>query len=162
MRQFRILVFLLLAIPFAHTAYSQCCCSGPEVTITDDGGIPLRAEDVKVKELGEAQNSRIHFKKGHSEAKFRFRVGCGTGKEVLIIESMGVEMRVRFKLHGEFGTPRVDIMFSPGDHVAEFSEERDDEGAEAVVLRPATAEEMKEVEPPEPADAATDQTAQTS
>ena len=162
MKQFRLLVLPLLTVFFAQAAYSQCCCSGAEVTITDGGGVPLPAADVKVKEFGKESGYRIQFDKDKkNDVSFRFRVGCGNGKEALLIEYMGIEMRVRFKLYGEFGSPKANIVFSTGDHVAEFEKERDDEGRQTVVLRGATAEEMKEIEPPPPADdAPQDQTAQ--
>ena len=163
MRRFTVLVAIFIAVFCGQAAYSQCCCSGAQVTITDGGGIPLPAADLKVKTIGESSGGRIQFaedKKG--EASFKFRVGCGNGKEGLLIEYMGVEMRVRFKLYGDFGSPKTDIVFATGDHVAEFAKEREDEGARAIVLRGATAEEMKEIEPPEPYDEPSDQTAQTS
>ena len=163
MRQLQVLLFPFIALLFAPTASSQCCCSGAEVTITDGGGVPLPAADVKVKEFGKESGSRVQLDKDKKDdARFRFRVGCGNGKEALLIEYMGVEMRVRFKLYGDFGSPKANIVFSTGDHVAEFAKERDDEGRQTVVLRGATAEEMKEIEPSEPSDAPADQTAQTS
>ena len=163
MRQFRILVFLLIAIFCTYTAYSQCCCSGPDVRITDGGGVSLAASDVKTSVIpGKRDNARITvYDRDKNEAKFQFYVGCGDGNEALTIEHLGVTMRIRFKLHGDFGHPKVDVVFATGDYVAEFEKERDDEGARTVVLRAATAEEMKEIEPPPPAeDAPQDQTAQ--
>ena len=70
-------------------------------------------------------------------------------------------MRVRFLLRGEFGSPRVEIPFQTGDYVAEFAKESEDEGGRKVVNRPATDEEMKEVEP-EPETAADGQLDQTA
>lgn len=160
-------LFLLLAValflPLAVNA--QCCCSGAEITISDGGGTALPADEVKLSPIpNRRNNATIRISEPDSnEAKFQFYVGCGDGEEALKVEYMGVAMRVRFKLYGDFGRPKVSLAFSPADYVAEFSKERDDDGIrEKVVFRFARAEEMKEIERSPASDAAPDQTANAS
>lgn len=163
MRYAKLLFAFGLIVLFAQFGQSQCCCSGAEVTITNGGGFALPAEQVSITKIPNSHGSvRMRtIAESPAEAKFQFYVGCGDGKETLEIEYMGVEMRVRFKLYGEFGRPQVEIPFGLGDYVAEFAKEREDEGARKVIVRHATAEEMKEIEPPAEADATIDQTAYT-
>lgn len=157
---------VLFVIGFsAQAAAAQCCCSGADIKVTDGGGVALPVKDVKITVLSPAEGARGSVRASTREKddpRTNFHVGCGNGKEALLIEYMGVQMRVRFKLYGDFGHPPVDIAFAVGDFVAEFEKEREDDGKRKVVTRPATAEEMKEIEPvAEPDAAAVDQTANT-
>lgn len=160
MKLVKIFAFLLLLGLFGQAALAQCCCSGAQVSITN-GAFPLPKGDVTVERIfAKDLSDHISFN-SETDAMFRFYVGCGNGKETLAVEYLGVVMRVRFKLYGDFGSPRAEIPFQTGDYVAEFVKEGEDEGGRKIVIRPATAEEMKEVEPePEPAaDGLLDQTA---
>lgn len=141
MRPFKLLVLPLIAVFLAQAAYSQCCCSGPNVSITDGAGVSLSRNDVKTSVMpGKRNNARISvYDRDKDEAKFQFYVGCGDGNEGLLVEHMGVTMRIRFKLYGDFGHPKADVVFATGDYVAEFAKERDDEGRQSVVLRNASA-----------------------
>lgn len=155
-----VFAFAIVAV-CSEFAASQCCCSGSEVTITDGAGFALPAKDIKVEKFaGSRGDIRTRTSAdAPADAKFQFHVGCGSGKEALVIEYMGVEMRVRFILHGDFGHPTAHIVFAQGDYVAEFAKQREDEGGtRKIELRPAKAEEMKEIEPPA-TDASSDQTA---
>ena len=164
MRQLRFLALFLIAGAGVQATNSQCCCSGVDLRITDGAGVSLPAKDVKASVIhGKRSEGSIRAHGPDKDgSEFQFYVGCGVGTEGLAVEYMGVTMRIRFKLLGEFGRPKVGIPFAAGDHVAEFAKERDDEGRQTIVLRGATSEEMKEIEPPEPSDAPADQTAQTS
>jgi hypothetical protein len=137
-------VMLLL---LAQAAYSQCCCSGAEVAVTD-GAAPLPRPDVKITQFGKrSEHERIVFREEEERAVFQYYVGCGDGKEALTIEYKGLIMRIRFKLHGDFGGPKGEVVFSPGDFVAELV--RSEDGIpRSVVFRDATPEEMEEIEPP--------------
>lgn len=156
-----IFVFAIVAA-CSEFAVSQCCCSGSEVTITDGAGFALPAKDIKVEKFAGSRGDiriRTAVSEAPADSKFQFHVGCGNGSEALVIEYMGVEMRVRFMLRGDFGHPTANIVFAQGDYVAEFAKQREDEGGtRKIELRPATSEEMKEIEPPA-TDASSDQTA---
>ncbi|MFL6467195.1 MAG: hypothetical protein ACJ72Z_04470 [Pyrinomonadaceae bacterium] len=149
MKVIKVLFATLLITLGSHTAMSQCCCSGSEVTLTDGWHDTLQVNDLKLTELNREKNGgRIQFWESKTgEAKFQFHVGCGRGTETLMIESGGSTMRIRFKLYGDFGHPKTEIVFSHGDYVAEFEKESEVDLRRSVVIRPATAEEMKEVEP---------------
>lgn len=152
------LAFVALSAQFT---VAQCCCSGAEVTISNGAGFGLAAEQVTIDNFNNSHGS-IRMRTtadSPAEAKFQLYVGCGNGKETIEVKYMGSTMRVRSMLRGDFGRPQVEIPFEAGDYVAEFAKEREDEGARKVVVRPATAEEMKEVEPPAETDAPIDQTA---
>lgn len=151
------LLFLGLS---SQAALAQCCCSGAEVAITN-GAFAMPKSDITVKEISPKGSGGRTSSISEHEAIFKFHVGCGNGKETLSVEYQGVVMRVRFLLRGEFGSPRVEIPFQTGDYVAEFAKESEDEGGRKVVIRPATDEEMKEVEP-EPETAADGQLDQTA
>ena len=160
MKSIMSLVFLLFIGLSAQATLAQCCCSGAEVSITN-GAFALPKSDISVKEIfAKGVGNRISFS-SKTDAIFRFHVSCGEGKETLSVEYLGVEMRVRFKLYGDFGRPKAEIPFQTGDYVAEFTKESEDEGGRKVVIRPATDEEMKEVEP-EPETAADGQLDQTA
>lgn len=163
MRSIKLFFALLLGGLFSQAAISQCCCSGPIVKVTDGAGFTLPASDVRVTAVpNQRRNPRLSaYESDKDIAVFTFSVSCGDGTESLLIEHLGVEMRVRFKMFGDYGRPHADIVFTPGDHVAEFAKERDDESEKKIVLRTATAEEMKEIEPPA-TDAPSDQTASSS
>lgn len=158
---FKLVLALFILSIGANAALSQCCCSGPYVNITDGGGFTLKLSDVQVKELFPTpERNRISLREAaNNDASFYFRVGCGSGKEALLIEHLGVQMRIRFMLLGDFGHPQMDISFVPGDYIAEFAKEREDDRAQKIVIRSATAEEMKEIEPPAKSDEPSDQTA---
>ncbi len=154
---------LLLAMLFVglspHAALSQCCCSKAEFTITDDGGQPLKKNDVKISVISDQSRGGASFDEAdNDEARVQFRIGCGNGKESLLLEYLGSEMRIRFMLYGEFGRPKGEVAFTPGNYVAELEKEREDEGARKLVFRKATAKEMKEIEPPAASDEPSDQT----
>jgi hypothetical protein len=160
MKLVKILAFLLFLGLFGQAALAQCCCSGAQLAITN-GAFPLPKSEVAVKQVSAKESSDHISFNSETDAMFRFYVGCGNGKETLAVEHLGVVMRIRFKLHGDFGSPKAEIPFQTGDYVAEFAKEGEDEGGRKIVLRPATYDEMKEVEPePEPAaDGLLDQTA---
>jgi len=160
MKSIMSLVFLLFLGLSTQAALAQCCCSGAEVSITN-GAFPLAKSDIAVKEIFTKGSGNYISYSSETDAIFRFRVGCGIGTETLSVEYLGVKMRVRFKLYGDFGTPKAEIPFQTGDYVAEFAKESEDEGGRKVVIRPATDEEMKEVEPEPTADGPLDETADT-
>jgi hypothetical protein len=159
MKFLSLLIAVLIVGISPHAALSQCCCSKAEFTITDDGGQPLKISDVKISVASDQSRGGASFVENDiDEARVQFRIGCGSGKESLLLEYLGGEMRIRFKLYGEFGRPKGEVAFSRGDYVAELEKERDDEGARKLVFRKATEKEMKEIEPPAVTDEPPDQT----
>ena len=159
MKLLSLLIAVLILGLSPHAALSQCCCSKAEFTITDDGGQPLNKNDVKIRVTSNRSRGGASFDEADKdEAKVQFRIGCGNGKESLLVEYLGGEMRIRFKLYGEFGRPKGEVAFTPGNYVAELEKEREDEGARKLVFRKATAKEMKEIEPPKASDEPSDQT----
>jgi hypothetical protein len=152
MKAFQVLFVVFVLGLCANAAFSQCCCSGTELTLTDSSGNPLPIDDVKITEsVRGTQSNRIRPKDAESGvAKFEFQVGCGNGTESLAIEYAGSTMRVRFKLYGDFGHPKTSIAITHGDYVAEFEKRsEDDNGRTTIAIRPASNEEMKEIEPKE-------------
>ena len=154
------LVFATFTVLFcAQLAVAQCCCSRADVTITNGVGLPLVASDISVLNVSEwSDGNRTNLFDGERrEAIIQFRIGCGTGKEVLLIEHQGVVMRIRFKLDGEFGNAKVEAGFFPGDFVIELEKEPVEDSRRTAVIRPADVEEVNEAEEIQKAYAAKDQ-----
>lgn len=152
MKAFQILFVVVVLSLCTQAALSQCCCSGTEITLTDSSGDPLPLNELKITEsVRGPRSSNIKSRDAESGlAKFEFHVGCGNGTESLTIEYAGSTMRIRFKLYGDFGRPKTEIAIAHGDFVAEFiKQSEDDNGRTTIAIRPASDEEMKEIEPKE-------------
>jgi len=161
--RFLSLLFLLLVVGvFADQAFAQCCCSGVAITITDGSGEPLQRAQVKISEIRRRDLGRFSYRdNAEKDAKFHFQLGCASGKDTLIIESDSSTMRIRFKIYGEFGHPKGEIVFTHGDYVAELVKESEDEVvAKKFAVRPAEADEMKEIEPIPEKDGSANETTQ--
>lgn len=159
MKALYLAVAFIVVIFGSLSAFAQCCCSGVVINLTDSGGNSLRASDVKVTEVSERSTGRVHFSDIRSdEAVIGFRIGCGSGKEVMLIEYMGSEMYVHFKLYGEFGSHRADLVFASGRYIAELAKEREDGARRELAFRQPTVDEMTEIERPKDTDAPTVQT----
>ena len=147
----------LLAIAWnCESAAAQCCCSRAEVTITNGAGFALDAGEIVVREVSErgGGNRAAVLNDKTERAKIHFRIGCGTGREIMVVEHQGVEMRIRFKLLGDFGHAELDVPFAQGDQIIEFDTEPGTDGKRKAVSRQAGAEEVKEAEEIQQANAA--------
>lgn len=149
MKAFKVVLFVVICWLCSYSAIAQCCCSGAEITLTDSSGVALSMKDVKITPSSRRGEASLREVIPQSDAaKFRFYVGCGDGTESLTIEYAGSTMRVRFKIHGDFGRPKTEIAVTHGDFVAELiKESEEDNWRTTIAVRPATEQEMKEIEP---------------
>jgi hypothetical protein len=142
------LIFAMVVLTATSlTGNAQCCCSWAEVTITNGAGFPLEAGEVKVRDVSELSDTgRAHIAGAEKNAKIRFRIGCGTGNELMLVEHQSAEMRIRFNLRGEFPTAKLEVPFVPGDHVIEFENPDESEGKNKVFIRPADGNDVAEAD----------------
>lgn len=156
-------LFVLITLGvFVDQAFSQCCCSGVEITITDGFGDPIPRAELQISELARRDNGRFAYRdNAEKDAKVHFLMGCASGKDTLIIESGSTTMRVRFKIYGEFGHAKGEIVLTHGDYVAELAKESEDEiVAKKFTVRMAAADEMTEIGAVPDKDGSANETAQ--
>ena len=158
-KNMKLLYFLLGALILAvgpQAVMAQCCCSSVKVTVTNGAGFPLDVDDVKAREVSERlDGSRVWINSDEKKkARINYHIGCGNGREVMVVENQGVEMRIRFKFNGDFGRVELDVPFAAGDHVVEFEKEWSEYDRRKAVIRPADSEEAKEAEEIQKANAA--------
>ncbi|MCD9186042.1 MAG: hypothetical protein LUM44_06395 [Pyrinomonadaceae bacterium] len=111
-------------------------------TVVDRKGKKLKPDKVKVRELPESSTrERVYFKP--DESNIVYHLGCGMGNEVVSIVYKGAEMKIHFRFFGEYGAAFGKITFQTGDFIATPGA-RDDRGTiREIIMRKATAEELK-------------------
>lgn len=137
---------LLFVLAFCfYSAQAQCCCSRVHFSFVDDDGKSIPASKLRILDLTVGvKSSRVYpDKSGDAKKDFIFRIGCATGNDVIAVAYEDAEMKIHFKLSGEFGEPAAEFTFGKGDFIAEQEKSTRLGDPGAVKIRKATAEDLE-------------------